>query len=496
MNKHDNHKRGHAAWITAGAVALVAAASLLSWEDMTDGKIKDFDLFSDIRVSAMENDTTNWVEEAIDISGPLADHISISAPSVQDVKTRSTDTGENASDTVPSDYSHRTKSSEASCIVEDMEGQSPMPERKPSRIGELTVIEDYSATGRGLDNIREALDFGRMVRIAVVGDSYIEGDIMTQDLRAKLQEAYGGRGVGYMNMHSEFPGFRRSVTQSGKGWKCYSATHRGQERYMGLSEEYAVAQGSATAEYKGAKRVSRTDRWDKSTFLFVAPEGGEIKTRTSAGEWITHNVAASPSVQAIMIDSATSQFGVSISSPSVISLGVWLDGKGKGVSVDCMSSRGIPGYTLAKVPSELCHEMSEWVDYDLIILEFGINVLSARQRNYSQFCKNMEGVIRHLRECYPSARILLMGIGDRGEKRDGRVRSMSTVPIMIEAQRNAARATGALFWDTREAMGGDDAIVEWAKKGFANKDYIHLSHKGGEQLASSLADAIKRMIDR
>ncbi|MFQ8804906.1 MAG: hypothetical protein ACLR8Y_07075 [Alistipes indistinctus] len=38
---------------------------------------------------------------------------------------------------------------------------------------------------------------GRPVRIAVLGDSFIEGDIITADLREQLQNLCGGRGVGF-----------------------------------------------------------------------------------------------------------------------------------------------------------------------------------------------------------------------------------------------------------------------------------------------------------
>ncbi len=67
---------------------------------------------------------------------------------------------------------------------------------------------------------------------------------------------------------------------------------------------------------------------------------------------------------------------------------------------------------------------------------------------------------------------------------------------MVDAQRKAAREARCLFWDTREAMGGDDAIVEWTRKGYTNKDYIHLSHKGGKALSTPLFNAIKHNLDK
>ncbi|MDE6467074.1 MAG: hypothetical protein K2L44_10255, partial [Duncaniella sp.] len=156
-----------------------------------------------------------------------------------------------------------------------------------------------------------------------------------------------------------------------------------------------------------------------------------------------------------------------------------------------MSSRGFSGVTLTKINSGLCRQMAEFVDYNLIILEFGINAMSSSQKNYSVYSSHMVRVINHIRACYPRADILVMGVGDRGEKRGGTVASMATAPAMISAQRDAARRAHCLFWDTREAMGGEGAVVEWSNAGLINKDYIHMTHKGGARLADELFRAIQ-----
>ena len=104
----------------------------------------------------------------------------------------------------------------------------------------------------------------------------------------------------------------------------------------------------------------------------------------------------------------------------------------------------------------------------------------------------MVDVINHVRLCYPDADILLMGVGDRGERRGSQIKSMATAQYMITAQRDAARRAHCLFWDTREAMGGEDAVVTWSSTGLMNKDYIHLTHKGGKRLAEELFNAIQQ----
>lgn len=211
--------------------------------------------------------------------------------------------------------------------------------------------------------------------------------------------------------------------------------------------------------------------------MFIAPENSIISVKTSDSEWEERNITAADTVQCIEIEGTTSRFELKTSSPKLVGLGVWLDGE-SGVSLDCMSSRGFSGITLTKINPTLCREMATEIDYNLIILEFGINAMSSSQKDYSIYSGRMVEVINHVRKCYPRADILVMGVGDRGEKRGGVVRSMATAPAMINAQRDAARRAHCLFWDTREAMGGEDAVVQWCDEGLINKDYIHMTHKG------------------
>lgn len=464
-NKDKAKRPGKAPIIVCAAVAIVALVGFLPLEKLSGGKIKDFNLFADLSTVGSDSD---YEPEIIDIDA---------TGQSEEISETEIETNFNESNSV------------ASADGSD-EPATSLPAEQPSRVGEKVVIEDYTARKSGLRRLRSKIAEGRLARIAFVGDSYIEGDILTQDLRSRLQSRFGGSGVGYMNLHSDFPGFRRSIVQGGKGWKNFTATHRGKDIYMGLSEQYSVSEGSATATYKGTTKVEGADRWSTARILMVAPKGGSISTRSnSSADWITHQLSPSDKVQQVKIDGDASELQIKATDPSIAMLGVWLDAD-KGVSLDCMSSRGIPGYSLAKLSPELSRQMAEFVDYDLIVLEFGINAMSSKQRNYDNFAKNMTKVVANLRQCYPGAEILILGVGDRGEKRDGAYHSMSTINAMIDAQRKAARESGCLFWDTREAMGGDDAIVQWSKSGKANKDYVHLTHKGGDALAGFLYDAM------
>ena len=456
------NKKGKTTLIVVIAFLIVLAVSFMPLEKWTDGRIKDFSLITDILPDSLLPTTDSSARDALDPELLKAQ---------EDAKNVAA-TLDSAGNPVYSD--------------------TILSEIKPFKVGEKVVIEDYTTGEVGLYHLKKAVAEGRLARITVCGDSYIEGDIFTQDLRQLLQDTLGGAGVGYVNMHSEFPGFRRSVKQGGQGWKMFSANKKGNPEFTALSEQYFMPAGNALSSYKGVTALRHLDSWTRSRFLFIAPNSTTIMLKTT-GDWKEYPVTGSPEVQELVVDGPTGEFDVRTSDGSLVGLGVWLDGT-KGVSVDCMSSRGYSGVTLAKISSNLCRQMSKFVNYDLIILEYGINAMSASQKNYSVYANSMVGVINHVRKCYPQADILLLGIGDRGEKRGGVVKSMGSAEFMVAAQRDAARRAHCLFWDTRQAMGGEDAIVQWSKEGLANKDYIHLTHKGGEKLARRLYDAIIMMI--
>lgn len=456
-------KYGYPLLIVAIALALLVGISFMPLSKWTGGKMKDFSLFSDI------------LKET-----GLMEH---SDPNAEQVDPELLKAAEEAK-LNPLTASDSLLAQPIDTIISEI---------KPSKVNGMVVIEDYTTNGVGLVQFKNAVKSGGMARIAVVGDSYIEGDIFTQDLRALLQGAYGGKGVGYVSMHTDFPGFRRSVKQSGSGWKTFMANKKADNEYLDLAEQYSIPSGNATSAYEGTSAFPQTKDWSRSRFLFIAPQKSVISVKTSTGDWQERNIEPSDSVQCIEINGLTSKFELKTSSPSLIGLGVWLDGD-KGVSLDCMSSRGFSGVTLTRINPQLCRQMGKTIDYRLIILEFGINAMTSSQKDYSIYCDRMVDVINHVRYCYPRADILVMGVGDRGEKRGGQVHSMATAQYMISAQRDAARRAHCLFWDTREAMGGEDAVVTWSNSGLINKDYIHMTHKGGAQLAEHLFKAIRNMM--
>ena len=254
-----------------------------------------------------------------------------------------------------------------------------------------------------------------------------------------------------------------------------------------LPGEYYTSDGTGKSSFKGVTNLAHLDTWNKTMVLAVAPSGGSV---TLSDDNATETFALTPgdTLNALVLSGTTGSASLSATA-GVDILGVYLDG-GTGISVDNMSLRGNSGQTHRKLSLERAAQMRPYVDYDLIVVEYGINALSSQQTNYSGYGKIMEQTVARLRQCYPSADIIMMGIGDRAQKSGTEVKSVPTAANMVKAQRDAARNAGVMFWDTRQAMGGEDAAVVWRDKGLINADYIHLNGKGGRELSRLFVNAL------
>lgn len=489
----------HSVLVVLIALGILYGLSRVDWSTHTGNRIKNFDLFEDLFPNAESQVASEPIadqpaldpellalEDEATLDSITTPDLPLLADSLSEIQLfvgpllmeDSIDKADNETSFAVLDEAIRAlapKEVEAAPMLED------------GTIG----IENYSV-GEPLQMFHEALRHARFrpVRIAVLGDSFIEGDLLTQNLRDQLQEIYGGRGVGYMSMHSDMPGFRQTVHQGGKGWKMKTVRDmRGSDTIRVLSGEYGRAEGLATATYKGARFSPRTKAWSRTSFVFLSPAAGSVSISGSEGEVASLDVSPSPAPQILTLDAETTSATISSDVPGLIGLGAYLIDPA-GIQLDCMSIRGYSGISHRNLNIGLSAAMDSVMPYDLIIIEYGINALSAQQTNYTTYQKALVASIERIKASYPNADILVLGISDRGVKRGGEFHSMLTCAAMTNAQRKAASITGVHFWDMRAAMGGEDAVVEWRNKKLVNADYIHLNHKGGAEMASRLLNAI------
>ena len=189
-----------------------------------------------------------------------------------------------------------------------LQEKKPIP--KPHKPGAVVKIEDFgelSEQNRGMLPFYRALsnshNQSRPVRIAFLGDSFIEGDILTADFRAVLQKQFGGCGVGFIPITSETNGFRPTVTHSLDGWNTYAYTDkdksRQDKRKIGLTGSYYEPTTNASVQLRGVKKyASRLDTCDQVTFFLKNQSPIELGVKINGGNESDIQLAQSNRLQA------------------------------------------------------------------------------------------------------------------------------------------------------------------------------------------------------
>ena len=353
-------------------------------------------------------------------------------------------------------------------------------------------LMDYSEGQRALRSLRAALQEGhsRSVRIAFVGDSFIEGDILVAPLRRALQQRYGGKGVGYVALTSPVARFRQSIQQRFEGaWRETSANQSKSRSLFTLSETFTTASASASTSYKLTNADRVTLHYVSDTIPVAITYGINGGERQQVELPASHGALA----EYTFPHGAVKQFDLATEGGDGTRFyGVCFDGA-TGISVDNYSLRGSSGTKLTAVSSALTAQLSRFRPYDLIILSYGLNVLSPEDNNdsYEWYYAAMAKSIEHIQQLYPHATILLMSLSDRATLHEGEIHPLNGVARVLRIQHRLAQRYGLLFWNTHEAMASLGGIKGFVDKGWAAKDYTHISMAGGTQLAKLLtADLI------
>lgn len=362
-------------------------------------------------------------------------------------------------------------------------------------------IRDYTPEGRlsvaDFALMMEEASKTRVVRIAFFGDSYVEADIITGDVREQLQELYGGQGVGFVPFGNPLAVNRPTVAHTFDGWKNYNLIYKkdSPEEYHDkffVSGMISIPQGGqASSHYKGARFRKNIGSWSRARLIFINDGESVLDVRVNDSVQKQFRPERSPQVQQVNLSgSGMRSLDVTVSQPEgFIGYGVVLDGM-RGVAVDNYAIRSNSGIAFFGTDRQINTQIGRMLGYDLIVLQWGLNAMDPTVTNYNNYGTSLKRVINYVKSCFPQSAVVVMGVGDRGTQKDGRFVTMEAVGAMIAVQKAAAEECGVAYWDTFEAMGGAGSIAAFVEKQWAAKDYTHLSYGGGRYIATRFVQAL------
>lgn len=359
-------------------------------------------------------------------------------------------------------------------------------------------IEDFDSTGQSpWQGLYAKLARRERVRIAFLGDSFVEGDILTADLREALQEHFGGSGAGFAPMASPLTGFRRTIKTQAKGWSSHNVMQ--QPKTAEDIRDNFIISGWVCRPEKGA-----TTRWEMSDArAHLTPcRGANLWFRSEAPCELL--VTLNDTLQhRFSIEGDTALREISLLCPELHSMEVAVQSGaehftgygaqfhgGAGITLDNFSVRSNNGRALFWTSPALNAQLHQLAPYDLVVLQYGLNIMQQGVHGYSKYATQLEQMVAYIRECFPGAAVLLLGVSERWVKGEAGYAPMDAIPSMLEWQRRAAQKSGAAFWDTCEAMRAQGGMQRFVAEGWAGKDYTHINYGGGRRIAQELFEAL------
>ena len=347
----------------------------------------------------------------------------------------------------------------------------------------------------------------RVGRVAHYGDSQLEMDRISQDLREALQDRFGGIGTGFFPVIGNVPSasIQRSASGGFVQYTMYgdSTTVRAGHNRYGLMAQVVQLSGGGTVTLRGTRNKSA--REGVKTFQRISVLAGRPSADFSVRA-VSDTLRPAPVKE-------TSESGVILltwefsrpvekvvlsfkGSAEIYALGA--DGT-DGVAVDNIPLRGCSGTIFTRISKPLMADSFTLADTRLIILQFGGNYMPVARSTkvIEQYQEQIAQQIQYFHEVAPQAQILFIGPSDMGKSVNGRVVTWPRLPELVDSLKSTALSNNAAYWDLYRMMGGENSMTQWVrhKPPYAGPDYIHFTPAGAEKVGDALSRSLLTYYD-
>ncbi len=379
-----------------------------------------------------------------------------------------------------------------------------------SLIGYMPETEDNP-----LQSVLDSLSAASgQTRIMYYGDSQIEGDRFTSWLRHTLQKRYSGTGPGLFLPVIPVMYTKSIVIKSSSNWRKYNylsyrnneISHNKLGPFMAICRflpEGTITSDPVTATVNIKPSVfadSSASFYDVLRLFYICREGAVLFTVMADGKYICKEAllkTGSLSEVSCRLNGArdiTLEFTGKVS-PEINGISIE---SSKGAVIDNIPQRGSAGLEFTMVDSTNLAESFRMLRPDLFILQYGLNIVRNVRNEYKYYQHGLQRQISLLKKIYPSVPILVISVTDMASDEEGVINSFKNIPAIIAAQKEATEETGAIFWDSYAAMGGDSSIIRWSRRkpALAQKDYVHFTYAGADTLSRIFTNEIFPAVNR
>ncbi len=315
----------------------------------------------------------------------------------------------------------------------------------------------------------------RVVRVLHYGDSQIEEDRMTQQLREALQARYGGSGVGLMPLAQTIPS--RTVKQQLHMNGRMIQPAQGPRRYIvygpkrdqrsdglyGVMGQVAVMNDSLV---KGSEEVT-------AVCTPLIPTAQYTRWKVFADTSVHYTFSG----DTVYLSGSGAVYGLSQESE-------------KGVIVDNIPMRGCLGIVFTKIDSAQLTTFYRQENVRLIIMQFGGNAIPSNRNpgTIQAIVKGLRDQVQYLKTCAPEADILFIGPSDMLTQENGEWITYPMVPYMDRLLQKMAADEQIAYFSLYRWMGGSGSMARWQETGLAGSDGVHFTRSGARKAGKAVAE--------
>ena len=355
--------------------------------------------------------------------------------------------------------------------------------------------------------LERAQELDAPVRVLHYGDSQIEMDRISSDLRQGLQERFGGMGTGFFPALSNVPS--ASISRSASGafvqYTMYgdSTTVRaGHSRYGPLAQVVQLTEGGTVTlratKSKYAKEIAKN--FSSVSILYGRPSKDfdvKVVADTLKPRVVTQKGESGVVLQTWHFARPVAKASLRITGSAEI-YGISADGDG-GVAVDNVPLRGCSGNIFTRISKPLMTDCLDMTDTRLIILQFGGNYMPVigNSKVIEKYMEQITAQLQYFHEVAPQAKLLFIGPSDMGKSVNGRVVTWPRLPELVDSLKSTALRNDAAYWDLYRMMGGENSMVQWVKHNppLAGPDYIHFTPAGAQAVGEAFTQSLLTYYD-
>ena len=329
------------------------------------------------------------------------------------------------------------------------------------------------------------------VRVMHFGDSHTAADILTGEIRRRFQTEFGDGGPGFIVPRNPMTTRRRGVVSGATaGWIIEGIGGRvPADRILGP----AGISLSTTAMNERAWLETSANHFE--IYYVRQPGGGRIDISIDGNSVLDRPLSLNsrtPQLDHYVYDVATDEPHHleirTVGAGKVRIAGIVAEQFDSGVSYDQLGINGARAARILSWNSQALAAALAERQPDLIILAYGTNESADADWTAVSYQRTLAAILSQLKLATPRASILVYGPPDRADSPLPAAR----LPALVNAERRAALAAGAAFWSSYDAMGGEDSMDAWVRRGLGQSDHVHLTSAGYVRIADQFYQALMR----